>query len=78
MPYDIVSLFWTGINRINGCNLSEQEVDRLLEELTIKLSNGDLGWAFCKILLDGINGLRIIDLENESPNTYHVVTEWTY
>ena len=25
------SLFWDGINRINGCNLSEQEVDRLLE-----------------------------------------------
>ena len=22
------SLFWAGINRINGCDLSEQEVDR--------------------------------------------------
>ena len=44
------SLFWAGINRINGCDLSEQEVDRLLEELTIKLSNDDLGRAFYKIL----------------------------
>ena len=72
------SLFWAGINRINGCNLSEQEVDRLLEELTIKLSNDDLGRAFYKILLDGINGLRIIDLEDDSRNTYHIVTELTY
>lgn len=72
------SLFWAGINRINGCNLSEQDIDRLLEELTIKLSNDDLGRAFYKILLDGINGLRIIDLEDESRNTYHAVTELTY
>lgn len=72
------SLFWDGINRINGCNMSEQDVDRLLDELTIKLSNDDLGRAFYKILLDGINGLRIIDLEDESRNTYHVVTELTY
>lgn len=72
------SLFWAGINRINGCDLSEQEVDRLLEELTIKLSNDDLGRAFYKILLDGINGLRIIDLEDDSRNTYHIVTELTY
>ncbi len=72
------SLFWAGINRINGCNLLEQDIDRLLEELTIKLSNDDLGRAFYKILLDGINGLRIIDLEDESRNTYHTVTELTY
>ncbi|MCI9634455.1 MAG: type I restriction endonuclease subunit R [Ruminococcus sp.] len=72
------SLFWDGVNRINGCSLPEQDVDRLLEELTIKLSNDDLGRAFYKILLDGINGLRIIDLEDESKNTYHIVTELTY
>ena len=30
------------------------------------------------ILLDGINGLRIIDLEDDSRNTYHIVTELTY
>ncbi|MDE7324671.1 MAG: DEAD/DEAH box helicase family protein, partial [Lachnospiraceae bacterium] len=42
------------------------------------MSNDDLGRAFYKILLNGINGLRIIDLEDESRNTYHVVTELTY
>lgn len=72
------SLFLDGVNRINGCSMSEQDIDHLLEELTIKLSNDDLGRAFYKILLDGINGLRIIDLEDVSRNTYHVVTELTY
>lgn len=72
------AMFWDGVNRINGCSLSEQDVDRLLEELTIKLSNDDLGRVFYKILLDGINGLRLIDLDDESKNTYHVVTELTY
>lgn len=70
-------LFWDGVNRINGRSLSKQDIDHLLEELTIKLSNDDLGRAFYKILLDGINGLRIIDLEDVSRNTYHVVTELT-
>jgi type I restriction enzyme R subunit len=71
------SLFWDGVNQINGCSLPEQDIDRLLDELAIKLSNDDLGRAFYKILLDGINGLRIIDLEDVSRNTYHVVTELT-
>lgn len=72
------SLFWDGVNRINGRTLPEQDIDHLLEELTIKLSNDDLGRTFYHILLDGINGLRIIDLEDGSRNTYHVVTELTY
>ncbi len=71
------SLFWDGVNRINGCSLPEQDIDRLLDELAIKLSNDDLGRAFYKILLDGINGLRVIDLDDVSRNTYHVVTELT-
>ena len=37
-----------------------------------------MGRAFYKILLDGINGLHIIDLEDDSRNTYHAVTELTY
>nr|WP_302305948.1 DEAD/DEAH box helicase family protein [Ruthenibacterium lactatiformans] len=72
------SIFREGVNRINGESLSERDIDRLLEELTIKLSNDDLGRAFYKALLNGIDGLRLIDLEDETHNTYHVVTELTY
>ena len=66
------------INRLNGTALTEADVDSLVEELAIKLNADDLGRAFYKILLSGFNGLRLIDLEDESRNSYHVVTELTY
>lgn len=66
------------INRLNGTALTEADVDSLVEELAIKLNTDDLGRAFYKILLSGFNGLRLIVLEDESRNSYHVVTELTY
>lgn len=66
------------INRLNGTALTETDVDSLVEELAIKLNTDDLGRAFYKILLSGFNGLRLIDLEDECQNSYHVVTELTY
>lgn len=66
------------INRLNGTALTEAEVNSLVEELAIKLNTDDLGRAFYKILLRGFNGLRLIDLEDEFRNSYHVVTELTY
>lgn len=53
------SLFQNAVNQLNGRNLSAAEIDRLVAELTIKLSNDDLGRAFYKILLDGMDGLRL-------------------
>ena len=47
------SLFRESIARINGKKLSEHDVDALLAELTVKLSNDDLGRAFYNILLNG-------------------------
>lgn len=66
------------INRLNGTALTETDVDSLVEELAIKLNTDDLGRAFYKILLNGFNGLQLIDLEDEARNSYHVVTELTY
>lgn len=66
------------INRLNGTVLTEANVDSLVEELAIKLNTDDLGRAFYKILLSGFNSLQLIDLEDESRNSYHVVTELTY
>lgn len=62
-------LLHSAVNQLNGRKLSVSEVDHLIEELTIKLANDDLGRAFYKILLDGIDGLRIIDLDDTSRNT---------
>lgn len=71
-------LFQEGINRVNQCSIPDQDLDKLINELTIKLSNDDLGRAFYKILLDGIDGLHLIDLDDLSRNSYHVVTELPY
>ena len=73
-----VDIFRESISCINGKTLSEQDAAALISELSIKLSNEDLGKAFYNILLNGINGIRLIDFENSSRNTYHVVTELTY
>lgn len=73
-----VDIFCESISCINGKTLSEQDAAALISELSIKLSNEDLGKAFYNILLNGINGIRLIDFENISRNTYHVVTELTY
>ena len=73
-----VDIFRESISCINGKTLSEQDATTLISELSIKISNEDLGKAFYNILLNGINGIRLLDFENSSRNTYHVVTELTY
>ena len=73
-----VEIFRDSISRINSKTLSEHDAVALISELSAKLSNDDLGKAFYNILLNGINGIRLIDFEDSSRNTYHVVTELTY
>lgn len=73
-----VEIFRNSISHINGKTLSEHDTVALISELSVKLSNEDLGKAFYNILLNGINGIRLIDFEDSSRNTYHVVTELTY
>lgn len=73
-----VEIFRNSISHINGKTLSEHDAAVLISELSVKLSNEDLGKAFYNILLNGINGIRLIDFEDSSRNTYHVVTELTY
>lgn len=71
-------IFCESISRINGKTLSDYETNALISELSVKLSNDDLGKAFYHILLNGINGIRLIDFDDSSRNTYHVVTELPY
>lgn len=73
-----VEIFRNSISHINGKTLSEHDAAVLISELSVKLSNEDLGKAFYNILLNGINGIRLIDFEDSSRNTYYVVTELTY
>lgn len=49
----------------------------MLEEVKLTLDNDDLGEAFYRKLIDR-SGVKLINLENLSNNSSHVVTELTY
>ena len=72
------NVFKESLNRINNLELSDSEIDSIIDELCIVLNNEDLGRAFYKILINGYKNIKLIDFENESNNTYNVVTELTY
>lgn len=75
-----VDTFRSAINRINRTNLSVEDVQKIIGEIKIVLSADDLGKAFCRMLISGHNGLKLIDfdLKNGVGNTFQVVTELTY
>lgn len=70
-----MDIFCNSISNINGKPFSEQDTLALVSELSVKLASDDLGKAFYNILLNGINGIRLVDFENSNRNTFHIVTE---
>lgn len=72
------NVFKESLNRINNLELSDSEIDSIIDELCIVLNNEDLGRSFYKILINGYKNIKLIDFDNESNNTYNVVTELTY
>lgn len=72
------NVFKESLNRINNLELSDSEIDSIIDELCIVLNNEDLGRSFYKILINGYKNIKLIDFENENNNTYNVVTELTY
>jgi type I restriction enzyme, R subunit len=71
-------LFRNAINRINGTQLTIDDVKRIINDIKIKLGNDDLGKAFFEIMQDGYNDLRLVDFVKEKNNLYTVVTELPY
>lgn len=69
-------LFRQAIKKINP-GIDDADVSRLLEEVKLTLDNDDLGEAFYRKLIDR-SGVKLINLENLSNNSSHVVTELTY
>ncbi len=64
------------IKRINPA-LNDLEAQQFLADVSLTLENEDLGKAFYEKLIDK-SGIRLIDLDNFSNNTFNVVTELTY
>lgn len=72
------NIFKESINRINNLELSDENITKLINELSFSLANDDLGRQFYKYLINGYKGIKLIDFENEKNNEYNVVTELTY
>jgi type I restriction enzyme R subunit len=69
-------IFNKSIKRLNPV-LTDGDVKRLYNELSLCLENEDLGKAFYE-KLTALSGTRIIDFDNIKNNSFNVVTELTY
>lgn len=68
-------LFQKAIARINT-DIDDDDIERLLANVKLLLDNEDLGKAFYDKLTEQ-SGIKLIDFNNFSNNTFHVVTELT-
>ena len=75
-----VDLLCSAINRINGTEYTIEDTKKIVSELKIILDNDDLGRVFYSILLNGYNGIKLIDFDDAlgKKNSFSVVTELTY
>lgn len=72
------NIFCNSINKINNKKYSIEETDKIIAELEIQLTNDDLGRKFYKTLINGYNGIKLIDFKDIYNNDFNVVTELTY
>ncbi|MBF9254234.1 type I restriction endonuclease subunit R [Pontibacter sp. 172403-2] len=71
-------IFAESITRINkDKELQDDDVMRLLQDISLLLDNEDLGLAFYEKLIS-TSEVKLIDFDNFSNNSFHVVTELTY
>ncbi|WP_299781726.1 type I restriction endonuclease [uncultured Formosa sp.] len=70
------SIFKEQLQIINP-SLSEKDIQKVYDDISISLENEDLGRAFYNKLIDQ-SGVKLIDFENFDNNSFHVVTELPY
>lgn len=68
-------IFLKSLSRINP-GVSDTELERHLEEISLKLDYDDLGREFYKALT-ATSGIKLIDFKHFSNNSFHVTTELT-
>lgn len=69
-------IFHDSIKRLNP-ELSDSDVTRFYDEVSLCLENEDLGKSFYEKLTTK-SGIRLVDYDNFDNNTFNVVTELTY
>ena len=72
------SVFKSSISKINNFEYTDEQIQKLIDELSFSLANEDLGRQFYKYLVNGYKGIKLVDFEAPENNTYNVVTELTY
>ncbi len=71
-------IFAESIKNINkDKDLEDDNIKRLLEDISLALDNEDLGEEFYK-MLTASSDIKLIDFKDFRKNTFHVVTELTY
>ncbi len=68
------SIFISKISALNG--ITEQEAQRILDEINLELDYEDLGKKFYE-RLTSTSGIKLIDFENFNNNEFHFTTELT-
>lgn len=71
----ITPVFKESIKKLNP-SLTELKISQLLEEITSKVKNDDLGQEFYA-LLSSNSGTKLVDFEHPEKNSWHVTTEFT-
>ena len=72
------SQFKDSINKINGIDLSADDIKKIIGELKIKLENEDLGMSFFDFIKKGYEGIKLVDYSEDDKNDYTVITELPY
>lgn len=67
-------IFFDSVQNINP-TIEKDDIQRLYDKISLALDNEDLGKEFYEILLS--SSIKLIDFDDTSKNTYHVVTEFT-
>ncbi|GLB51345.1 type I restriction-modification system endonuclease [Neptunitalea chrysea] len=70
------SIFNKQIQQINP-TMSDKDIQKVYDDISISLENEDLGRAFYNKLIDQ-SGVKLIDFENFDNNSFYVVTELSY
>ena len=70
------TIFKESIKKIN-IEISDDEVNRLLEDIAMSLEYDDLGRDFYQ-RLTASSGVKLIDFENFNNNSFHITTELIY
>ncbi|GGM82793.1 type I restriction-modification system endonuclease [Dyadobacter beijingensis] len=70
------SIFIESVFKINGGEISREEIVRVLDELSLELDYEDLGQKFYD-RITAKSGIKLIDFENFDNNSFHVTAELT-